>query len=89
MTNELESQISAAIKESGQFNRVRIVETSATTAQINTVLQSLDMEGAHCDWVSWHEQDDEYQTDCWYVPVRGVFPADPNPDWRITIKHSR
>ena len=86
MTNDLKSQISAAIKDSEQLNRVSIVETSATTAQVETVLKSFDVKNDHCDWVSWHEQDDEYLTDCW---------SESNGDngaiskWRIEIKHTR
>ena len=85
MTNDLRSQISAAIEDSEQANRVPIIETSATTAQLETVLKSFDVKNDHCDWVSWHEQDDEYLTDCWYMPSH----ADDDRDWRIKIKHTR
>ena len=85
MTSDLQSQITAAIEDSEQLNCVRIVETSATTAQLETVLKSFDIKNDHCDWVSWHEQDDEYLTDCWYMPSH----ADDDRDWRIKIKHTR
>ena len=85
MTSDLQSQISAAIEDSEQWNRVPIVETSATTSELETVLKSFDVKNDHCDWVSWHEQDDEYLTDCWYMPSH----ADDDCDWRIKIKHTR
>ena len=85
MTNDLRTQISAAIKDSEQLNRVPIVETSATTAQLETVLKSFDVKNDHCDWVCWPEEDDEYLTDCWYMPSH----ADDDRDWRIKIKHTR
>ena len=79
----LKFQINAAIKKSERMNRVPIVETSATTAQVETVLKSFDVKNDHCDWASWHDSG-QYQTDCWYMPSH----KDDDRDWRILIKHT-